>query len=204
MNEFSRRNFLKGCGLAATISLTSAVYADTLSTDNTVLKKKFNYTHLIYDETSDISKSFAKSLKAGGKAKMLKVDNDISDIYFKLTNSLKKHPNSVITGLSSYETFFVMQNLLKDYGFVLFHSGTHTIQNGAIKHEIKTSASMSDKISKSLKSKEWQRNLATNLSSFVLEKNSHKFELTTPNKGEQESIMCSWIMASKNVKGAVI
>lgn len=204
MNEFSRRNFLKGCGLA-TLTLTSGVYATTLDTkDSPVLKKKFNYTHLIYDENSNISKSFAKSLKAGEKAKMLKVDNDISDIYFKLTNSLKKHPNSVIAGLSSYETFFVMQNLLKDYGFVLFHSGTHTIQNGAIKHDIKTSSSMSDKISKSLKSKEWQKNLATNLSSFVLEKNSHKFELTTPSKGEQESVMCSWIMASKTIKGAVI
>ncbi|MDO5046531.1 hypothetical protein [Campylobacter sp.] len=204
MNEFSRRNFLKGCGLAATISLTSGVYADTLSEDSAVLKKKFNYTHLIYDANLDFSKSFAKSLKTGTKAKIYKVDNDISDIYFKLTRDLKTRPNSVIAGLSSYETFFVMQNLLKDYGFVLFHSGTHAIQNGVISHEITTSSSMSEKINKSLKSGEWKQNLALNLSSFVFERDSQKFKLITPNKGEQEMRLCSWIMASRNVKGAVI
>ena len=205
MNEFSRRNFLKGC-LATTIAFGNGLGAAELKgqEQDKIPSKKLKYTHIVYDEFFGKSIKFAKELKGKSDTKIYSIDNDVSKIYSGLKNDLIKNKNSVLVGLTSYASFFVLQNIAKDYGFIPFYIGTHNITNDKDAHLIQVSKSMSHKIQKSLENSDWTTSMAKNLQSLILDKDLQTIAINRQNLNKTNELFYSWIIAHKNNKGEMI
>lgn len=101
MAEISRRTFIKG---SCAVLLTNFSFAAPLKSENV--------DTVIYDLNLKGSSEYAKSF---ADSKKFAINGDISDVYFDLKNDLKN--KQIISGLTSKETFFVVENIAKDYGY---------------------------------------------------------------------------------------
>lgn len=203
MDDFSRRVFLKSSAIGTAILAANAYGIDASEPPQTKAPT-LAYTHVVFDARSCQSTAFAKILQSS-RVKIYEIKNDVSKVYTDLVNSWRDNTKSVAIGLTSYETFFVMSKMASDYGLRTFYEGVHEIGKEETSHCVQTSQIMQDKILKSLNSSDWVKNLASNLSLFVLDSAQVKINLT--KRGENDSgkeVLYSWILASKKLKGGMI
>lgn len=127
MAKISRRAFIKGsCGGA--VLLANFSFANSF--------KDENVDTIIYDLNLEDSERFANNFK---NAKKFAIDGDISGIYFDIKNDFKN--KFIISGLTSQDTFFVLENIAKDYGYTTQKSQSSNLVSWVLIPNLKRSLS---------------------------------------------------------------
>ncbi|PSM53075.1 hypothetical protein CBLAS_1845 [Campylobacter blaseri] len=183
MQKLSRRNFLKIALATGTLMNSASAFVFDKN-----FSKNINYTHLFYDESSIISKYFAKKISTNN-SNLYGLNGDISHIYTKLLKDISS--NSILCGFTSYESFFVISQAVKSLNLRPLHLNIYAINDNF--NDLKGLKSVRNYI----KDDYFINKLAFDLTNFNFnEKDIAKSFTKIAQKDSYKTTLYSWVITS--------
>ncbi|MBR8461420.1 hypothetical protein KDD93_06540 [Campylobacter sp. faydin G-24] len=180
--QIDRRKFLQFS--------TSVATCLAISPSITLAKDSLKY-EAIYDKNIKDSFEFAQNF-----AKQHEIDGDISKFYFENIRHLDD--STAFCGITSYETFFVLQRLFFDKDFVAFYRAEHDFRNDKSSHNVLSQINQEKVLNHALNSDKFVRALALSIGDFTPSSNIKSYKFNS-NANSNEPFLVSFAFASRRV-----